>query len=124
MAVTMVGVFSESRMLMVVALATMTMVIGVGIMLMRHDTFLYTSQRLLIRYSLRCRSVIQRAVKFQHWAPLRRRFWVGLTVLVTTRSEARQSMGIGPLPYARRGDADSFARHVRALLSHRIPGGR
>src|SRR5262249_35438107 len=29
-------------------------------------------------------------------------------------------MGIGPLPYARRWHADSCARHVRALLSHRL----
>ena len=45
---------------------------------------------------------------------------MGAAVLVATRSQARQPVGIGSLPCACRRHAHPGARHVRALLSHRF----
>src|SRR5260370_22427053 len=45
---------------------------------------------------------------------------MGAAVVVATRPQARQPMGVGPLPHIGGQYADSRARYVRALLSHRL----
>src|SRR5262249_14335521 len=56
-----------------------------------------------------------------HGEGTRRRLRMGAAVMVATRPQARQPMGVGPLPHIGRRHADSRARYVRALLSHRLP---
>src|SRR5262249_3531088 len=48
------------------------------------------------------------------------RLRMGAAVVVAAGSQARQPMGIGPLPHACRRRSDPGARHVRAFLSHRF----
>ena len=50
----------------------------------------------------------------------RRRLRLGAAVVVAARPQARQSMGVRPLPHAGGRHADPRARYVRALLSHRF----
>src|SRR5262249_52738488 len=45
---------------------------------------------------------------------------MGAAVVVATRLQARQPMGVGPLPHIGGWYAHSRARYVRALLSHRF----
>jgi hypothetical protein len=50
----------------------------------------------------------------------RRRLRMGAVVVVAARPQARQPMGVGPLPHLGGRHAHSRARYVRALLSHRL----
>src|SRR5262245_2454348 len=52
----------------------------------------------------------------------RRRLRMGPVVVVAARPQARQPVGIGSLPHIGGRHADSRARYVRALLSHRLRG--
>ena len=51
---------------------------------------------------------------------IRRRIGLGAPVMVSARSQTRQSMGIRSLPYACGRHTDPRARYVRAFLSPRF----
>ena len=48
------------------------------------------------------------------------RLGMGLAVVFAARRQTRQPVGCRPLPHARGRTTDRGARHVRALLSHRL----